>query len=118
MKKLYNFSRLVRKYSNPFTLTVYGTGTHVDGRYQKGQPTEYSKFGAILPLSQRKIYQSGGTLTSADRQLYMLERIEESLKGSRVTYQGKTYAIEEDTDYTDFSDVSVYVLRWVDFNEY
>lgn len=116
--KLYNFSRLVRKYSNPFTLTVNGEGTYVDGRYQEGKPTEYAKTGAILPLSQRKIYQSGGTLTSADRQLYMLERIEEALKGSKVTYQGKTYFIEEDADYTDFSDVSVYVLRWVGMNEY
>lgn len=116
--KLYNFNRLVQKYSNPFTLTVHGKGTHVDGRYQKGEPTTYEKTGAILPLSQRKIYQSGGTLTTADRQLYTLERIEESLEGSVVTYKGKRYAIEEDTDYTDFSDVSVYVLRRLGLNEH
>lgn len=111
--KLYNFKRLVRKYSVTFELTTKESGDYIDGRYVEGETTTVSKTGAIVPMSQRKIYQSGGTLSTTDRQLYMLERIEEPLKNAVVTYKGKTYKIEEDTDYTDYSDVSVYVLRWV-----
>lgn len=111
---IYNFKRLVRKYSNSFTLRRYGEGTFVDGRYQEGDLLEMTMTGAIVPFTTRKIYGSGGYLTTADRQLFMIERIEGSLKGAEVLYKGKTYSIEEDADYTDFSDVSVYVLKWVE----
>ena len=111
---IYNFRRLVKKYSKTFTLVTHEAGMYVGGRYVEGDETVKAMTGAIIPLSQRKIYQSGGTLSTTDRQLYTLERISESLKGSQVIYKGRTYSIEEDTDYTDYSEVSVYVLRWVD----
>ena len=111
--KLYNFKRLVRKYSVTFELITHEAGTYKDGRYVETESVTASKTGAIVPLSQRKIYQSGGTLSTTDRQLYMLERITEPLNNATVKYKGKTYKIEEDTDYTDYSDVSVYVLKWV-----
>ena len=85
----------------------------LESRYVKPEPTTVEKTGAIIPMSLRKIYQSGGTLKSTDRQLYMIERIKESLDNATVQYKGNTYSIEEDTDYTDYSDVSAYVLRWV-----
>lgn len=112
--RLYNFNRLIKKYSAQFTLSILPLGAHIDGRYVKGEPTTKTMTGAIVPFTQRKIYRSGGYLTTADRQLYMTTRITESLEGAEVTYNGKTYSIEEDTDYTDFSDVSVYVLKWVE----
>lgn len=114
MSKLYDFRRLVTKYSNSFTLVRKAEGSYQNGRYQEGEETQETKRGAIIPFTQRKIYQSGGYLTATDRQLYMLERIEGALTGAKVIYKGKTYSIEEDTDYTDFSDVSVYILKWVE----
>lgn len=111
MSRIYDFRRLVTKYNNSFTLARQTEGSYEEGRYKKGELIQETKSGAIVPLAQRKIYTSGGYLTTADRQLYMLERITGSLEGAQVIYKGKTYSIEEDTDYTDYSDVSVYILK-------
>lgn len=112
--KLYNFERLVKKYSVPFKLVVYGEGEYVDGKFVKGEPSELAATGAIVPMSTRKIYQSGGTLDTTDRELYMLTPIPTPLKHTQAVYKGRTYSIEEEKDYTDYSDVSVYILRWVE----
>ena len=114
MAKLYNFERLVTKYSEPVTLVQYAKGEFIEGRFQKGDPTETVLMGAVVPFAERKMYRSGGYLKSTDRQMYTLERITGSLEGSQIVHKGKTYAIEEDTDHTSFSDVSVYILRWVE----
>lgn len=114
MSKLYDFTRLVRKYSGPIEIITYGNGEYVDGKYVKGEAKIIETEGAVVPMPQRKIYQSGGTLKTTDRQLYMLKEIPRPLDGAEVKHKGKTYSVEEDTDYTDYGDVTVYVLKWVE----
>ena len=113
MAKLYNFVRLIAKYSVEYTVTIKAKGSYVDGKYQQGVPTESTERGAIVPLAQRKIYQSGGAYTTNDRQLYRTTPITDALEDVTVKYKGNTYNVEEETDYSDYGDVYVYLLKWV-----
>lgn len=113
MPKLYNFTRLIKKYSVNFTLVIPGEGKYIGGKYTEGEAEEVSMSGAIIPMSESKVYQSGGTYTSKDRQLYMLSPVEKALEGGKVKYDGNIYSIETETDYKDYCDAAVYNLKWV-----
>ena len=113
MGKLYDFTRLINKYSSSVELITETDGQYVNGMWQGGLSTVTTIQGAVVPLSERKIYQSGGTLSSTDRQFYTTCKITAPLKNVKIRYKGKTYSVEEETDYGDFSDAYIYVLKWV-----
>lgn len=115
MAKLYNFKRLIDKYSQTFTLiTEEKGGSYVGGKYVKGDDTAVTMTGAIVPVSNSKIYQSGGLLTSKDRQLFMKSPIPNPLPKSKIRYKGNTYSIEQETDFGEYADAYIYVLKWVE----
>lgn len=114
MKKLYDFRRLIEKYSVDFLLVTEEKGGYVGGKYVAGKETVTERRGAIVPISDKKIYQSGGTLTDKDRQLFMKTPIEESLKYSNVKYNGCKYSIEQETNFDDYADAYIYMLKWVE----
>lgn len=109
--KLYNFTRLINKYSTDFTLIIPSDGHYEGGIYKDGKPTTEIRAGAIVPLSQRKVYQSGGNYTAQDKELYTVKRIDRALLGGKILYKGEYYSVEEETDYSDFGDVYHYMLR-------
>lgn len=111
MGKLYNFVRLINKYSNTFELITESEGAYVNGKWQAGLATVTEMEGAIIPLSESKIYQSGGTLKKTDRQLYTTTPITDL--NAKIRYKGKTYSIEEDTNWEDYADAYFYILKWV-----
>ncbi len=113
MSKLYNFTRLIDKYSCVFTLITKNEGTYEGGLYVDGEPATQEMTGAIVPMSSKKIYSSGGTYTAQDKQLFMHAEIPAALLGSQVKYKNCLYNIEEDADYSDFADVWEYVLKRV-----
>ena len=113
MGKLYNFIRLIRKYSVTYELLTTSEGGYVNGKYQAGVSTTEERKGAIVPLPQRKIYQSGGYYTSKDRTLFSSTPIVSALKDTKVRYQGSTFNVEEETPYGDYSDAYIYTLKWV-----
>lgn len=114
MAKLYNFTRLVNKYSNKLLLkTIAGSG-YIDGHYVEGIEMQTNIKGAVVPYSTSKIYQSGGNIKTSDMQLYTLEPLDIHLDNTRIVYKNKTYKVEEDTDYTMFSDVHIYRLIYVE----
>lgn len=113
MGKLYNFVRLIKKYSVTYELITTSEGGYVNGKYQKGISTVTEMYGAIVPLTERKIYQSGGNYSTKDRQLFSSVPITAPLKDTKVRYKGETYNVEEETNYSDYSDAYVYLLRWV-----
>lgn len=113
MGKLYNFDRLIDKYSVDFTLVSTAEGGFVDGKYVAGEATETPCRGAIVPMSERKIYQSGGSYTDKDKQLYMRTAIPAPLKLTKVRYKNNNYNIEQVTDYDDYADAYIYTLKWV-----
>lgn len=109
----FNFHRLISKYSAEFTLRTPSEGFYVGGQYQSGGYTEKTLTGAIMSLPMRKVYQSGGYLTSQDRHLYTETPIESALEGSKIVFDGNVYSIEEDTENGNerFTGVYSYVLR-------
>lgn len=111
--KLYNFTRLITKYAVPFIVETDTVGSYDSGIYKPGAAETHDYTGAIVPMSERKQYQSGGTYTSQDRELYMFERIPEALRRGRVVYGNNVYNIESETAYTEYADVYVYTLRRV-----
>lgn len=111
--KLYNFYCLIEQHSVTFTFRQPQEGHYDAGKWVAGEPIERELRGAIIPMSERKIYSSGGTYTTKDRQLYLLKPLEGALKGAEVVYKQNVYSVEESTDYSDYADVAVYTLRWV-----
>lgn len=114
MPKLYNFKRLIEKYSVDFTLVSISEGSYVGGKYVEGVKTETQCRGAVEPISDSKIYQSGGALTTKDRRLFMKNPIEQSLTNSKVIHKGNVYKIEQEANYEDYADAYIYTLKWVE----
>lgn len=110
--KLYNFKRLIQKYSVPFVIETEQAGRYESGKWVEDGIVSREATGAIVPLAERKVYSSGGHYTSKDRSLYSVTRIEDFDK-SKVVYKGNVYKVEEETDYSDYADAYVYVLKWV-----
>ena len=110
--KLYNFTRLVQKYSVPFCLHRK-QGSYVAGKWEDGGEIVRSMRGAIVPMRDSKVYSSGGTYTAQDRELYLLKPLEAPLSEYEVVYKGNAYKVEEGRNFEDYADVAVYVLKWV-----
>lgn len=113
--QLYNFKRLIRKYSVTAQLHKK-QGSYVAGKWVENDDEICDVKGAIIPISDRKIYQSGGTLTQNDREWYLSEALTGSLSDFKVVYDSNTYTVEESRDYTDYANVAVYVLKRVETN--
>lgn len=116
MASLYNFTRLIKRYSRAFSFVpaAASTGKYSGGDLVPGPKSEpVIMSGAIVPLSEQKIYQSGGSYTTQDRQLYLCRPLPDALKGASVEYQGHNYSVEQDTDWSAYADVYVYLLKRV-----
>ncbi|WOC33052.1 MULTISPECIES: hypothetical protein [Caproicibacterium] len=115
MAKLFDFARLIKKYADVFTFQgAVAGGSYKGGQWVPGAPPEPVKLqGAIMPLSEQRVYQSGGTYTTQDRQLYLYRPLPDALDGAKVGYQGHTYSVEQDVDWSAYADVYAYVLRRV-----
>ena len=111
--KLYNFTKLIKKYSVDFTLVQIQDGAYISGRWVAGGEVKTEMRGAIVPLSDRKVYSSGGTYTSQDRQLFLTKPLNGSLSAFRVIHNKNTYAVEDGRNFEDYADVAVYTLKWV-----
>lgn len=115
MSQLFNFTRLIQKYSAVFTFHgVASGGSYQGGEWVPNPPPEPVKMqGAVVPLSAQKVYQLGGSYTTQDRQLYLCQPLPGALNGATVEYQEHIYKVEQDTDWSAYADVYVYLLRRV-----
>ena len=109
--KLYNFTRLINKYSVSFCLHR-NQGSYVSGKWVQGGEVVTQMRGAIVPISDRKVYDSGGTYTAQDRELYLSKPLEAPLSDYRVVYKGNVYAVENGRNFEDYADVAVYDLKY------
>ncbi|MGA4517205.1 hypothetical protein ACPA0F_07945 [Solibacillus silvestris] len=114
---LYNFKRLIQRYSTAFTVQSSTDCFYDDdtGEYVPGTTENKVLQGAIIPansilMSDKSSYQSGGRLTESDRLLFSLVPLE--LK-TKIQHKGKTYHVEEEDDYSDFADFYHYTLKAV-----
>lgn len=74
-------------------------------------PVPIMAVGALIPLPQKVIYESGGRLTESDRQLYSLNH--DIPHKTKIYYGGVTYHVESKTPYHPYSDFSLYILKGV-----
>ncbi|MFB8733891.1 hypothetical protein ACEQPO_08035 [Bacillus sp. SL00103] len=81
------------------------------GRWQDGESIT-TKRGALVVLPSQLIYQSGGRLTTFDRQLYINKSVEIPLK-SKVIYKGSRYHVESMNPFEDYADFNSYILKAV-----
>lgn len=110
--KLYNFTRLIQKYSVPFCLHRI-QGAYVGGKWEQGGEEVQCMSGAIVPIKDSKIYTSGGTYTLRDRELYLTKPLKGPLSNYKVIYKGNAYKVEAGRNFEDYADAAVYVLKWV-----
>lgn len=114
---MYCFERLINKYgvTNAVIFAQMETEGHYDddtGKWVKPQ-TETSETPltcVIVPMSTKMVTDSGGRYTTNDRQLYTRTRLQEK---QTVKYRGVSYTVEEETDYTEYADFFVYVIKAV-----
>ena len=114
--RYFNFSRLISKYSRPFTVAVRNKGAYDSkGDWAAGEP-EYTEInGAIMAVSQRKVYNSNGVYTALDKSLYMTSPIDKALLQAEIIFNDNVYKIEEvrGADNDVFTGVYNYILKHV-----
>lgn len=113
MPKYFDFSYLIKKYGTTFTAIVPGEGDYVSGEWVDGAETEQTMTGAIIAHRASKVFQSGGTLTTQDRALYMEKPLTDALKRARIVYNGKEYRIGDELENSEFTGVYAYTLKYV-----
>ena len=114
MGVLYDFSRLIRKYSSNFkAITLTGASYNDSGDFVRAEKQELNLQGAIISFKESKIYRSEGTLTTKDKRLFTLEPITQHLQGSTVVYEGNVYSVEDNTENAKFTGVYAYTLKYV-----
>ncbi|MDQ0816068.1 hypothetical protein QF033_000646 [Bacillus pumilus] len=110
----FNFEKLIDKYSVTFDLVVQSSEGDYDdlGRWQDGEAITTTQKGALVVLPSQLIYQSGGRLTTFDRQLYINKSVKIPPK-SKVIYKGSTYHVESMNPFEDYADFNSYILKAV-----
>lgn len=112
-RQYFDFSGLISKYTNPFTVITSKGGYNDAGVWEKGQETRTEYTGAIVAFRESKVFRSEGKITSKDKRLFMLQKLPDALVGARVEYRGQKYMIESELDNAEFTGVWSYYLRWV-----
>lgn len=114
MAQNFDFRRLVMKYSSDFVAEIPSESDFNDmGRWVELPSKQITLNGAIISHRQSKIFKSGGTITEKDMALYMLEPLEKSLKGAKITYEGKCYSVGSELENSKFTGVWAYNLTFV-----
>ncbi len=114
MGTLYNFNRLIRKYSMDCQLlSEASSGSYIGGEWVPEEaPPPQDITGAVIPMTDRKIYQSGGTYTEQDREFITLMEI--PLEPVHYIVHGKAkYQVQGNTDYSDYAGFYAYNLKRV-----
>lgn len=112
--KYFNFDALIDKYSVDFTVISTGDGHYDDmGEWVTGTEETTQKQGAIIGISDTKMYRSEGLLTAQDKELYMRESLG-AYDNTHVVYNGNKYKVESmPHDNHEFSGVWAYTLKYV-----
>jgi len=110
--QLYKFKRLIKKYSVACQLVEFAAGKWSAGEYVEGKQTTTDISGAIVPITEKRIQNSGGFYKQGDCEFITTQPIE---VGSRtyLVNKGKKYKLQDTTDYSDYADFNTYIARGV-----
>lgn len=107
----FDFTDLIEKYITEFKAILSSEGSYDStGTYQYTK-TEKTLTGAIIGISDSKIYRSNGTLTDKDKYLFMFEPI--PLNDTEIIYKNNRYRVEEQVKNAEFTGVYQYTLKYV-----
>lgn len=114
MGLLFDFSRLIGKYSVECQLIrESGGGQYAGGNWvpePAGPPEPVS--GALIPMTDRKIYQSGGTYTEQDRE-FITETVIPLEPAAYIVHRAIRYHVESENDYSGYAGFHDYNLKRV-----
>ena len=113
--KYFNLDSLIDKYSVDFTVISTSEGSYNDlGDWVSGSTIEIPKRGAIIGMSDTKMYRSEGMLTAKDKQLFMKESLGCDFDKAHVAYNGIKYKVEsQPNDNSQYTGVYCYTLKYV-----
>lgn len=104
------FAPVIQSQGVPFIAHLNGEGGYVDGEWVSGQEVPTEMTGIVLPLSNDDLkYAENGTYTVKEKKLLTVEQISE---GTKVDYNGQGYTLQAFKDYSVYTDVNIYLLRW------
>ncbi|MEK3645825.1 hypothetical protein [Aeribacillus sp. FSL M8-0235] len=117
MGNMFDFSDLIEEYSLPIQI-ILPANPDDKGHYDENtgewvSPTAaepISTNAVVIPFSSNEIYQSGGRLSSADRQL--ITTMDIPIK-SIVVSDGHKYSVERELPYKAYAGFNLYELKWV-----
>lgn len=108
---MYNFSRLIRKYSRPTILHGEATeGGWVNGKWVEGELSQETVQLAIIPFDIKTVAQLGGLITSADAQIYSLIALKH---GDKIERDGDKYTVDTSANFTAYGDFYRYIAKGV-----
>ena len=109
---LYNFARLIKKYTITCQLVNFKEGEWVAGEWVEGEQITTDICGAIVPMSEKRINNSGGSYKQGDCEFITTTPIELN-SDTFIQYKDKKYKLQDNTDYSDYADFYNYVARRV-----
>lgn len=109
---IYNFARLIKKYTVSCQLVDIADGSWKAGVWVEGKKTTTDISGAIVPISEKRIQNSGGSYKQGDCEFITTKPLVIH-SNTYIVHKGKKYKLEDSTDYSDYADFNTYVARRV-----
>ena len=109
---LYHLQRLIKKYTVFCKLENTQEGEWVSGEWVEGETTTTDIAGAIVPISENRINNSGGDYKQGDCEFITTNPLELN-SDTYILYKDKRYKLEDSTDYSDYADFYTYIARRV-----
>ncbi|KNH23920.1 hypothetical protein ACS78_08180 [Priestia megaterium] len=113
MPEIISFKEMVVENGVPFVAIVEQEGGYYEDAgdwVPGGSPQPENRFGVILPLSGDDLrYSESGTYSVKDRKVYTIEALN---PGQKIEYKGIPYTVQNFKDFTDYTDVFIYLARW------
>lgn len=110
--KLYHLSRLIKKYTVTCQLINTTEGHWAAGEWVEGETTTTDIKGAIVPITEKRINNSGGDYKQGDCEFISTKPLELN-SDTFIVYKDKKYKLQENTDYSDYADFYNYIARRV-----
>lgn len=110
--RLYNFARLIKKYAVSCKLVSFTEGEWKAGKWYEGEKTETDISGAVVPINEKRIQNSGGSYKQGDCEFITTQPVTIN-SNTYLVHKEKKYKLEDTTDYSDYADFNVYTARRV-----
>lgn len=110
--KLYQLKRLIEKYSVDCEIKTKGFGHWEAGEWIEEKPSVIPYRCAIVPMTERRINNSGGDYKAGDCEIITLTPLPLETD-TFILYKGKTYKVMQNSDYSDYADFCTYVGKRV-----